>query len=77
MLDQSHCPTEVQFILAWQSNFGQDYLQISHKNMTCTLKQTCYPLIGLQVWCGAPGQKPYILKDTRLQSWVLNTEFQT
>ena len=65
MLDQGHCPTEIQSILAWQSNFRQDYLPISHKNKACTLEQIYSPLNALQLWCGDLGQKPYALQVTK------------
>jgi hypothetical protein len=43
------------FQTAWHPIFGCNYLQILHNNHAYTLKQSYYPLIGLQYWCGDLG----------------------
>jgi hypothetical protein len=62
---------------AWQPNFRLNYLWIFLNNWAYTLKQSCPPIIGLQLWCGYLGQKLYILKATRLKSWAKISEIQT
>jgi hypothetical protein len=73
----SHCYWKFSPGIAWQPDFEGDYLQFFLNNYAYTFKQSCSPMIGLQFWCGDLGQKPYILKDTKLKSWAHNTVFQT
>jgi hypothetical protein len=62
---------------AWQSNFRLYYLQYFLNNNAHILKQSCSPMLGLQVWCGDLGQNLFCLKVTRSQRWPQYTEIQT
>jgi hypothetical protein len=42
----------------WQPNFRLNYLQFILNNWAHILKQSCSPMIGLQLWYGNLGQKP-------------------
>jgi hypothetical protein len=72
-----HCLSEIQTLSDWQPDFRPNYLPFLLNNYAYTLKQSCSPLLGLQVWCGDLGQEPYNLEVTKLQSWADNTDFQT
>ena len=52
------------------------FLQISHKTMAWILKQSCSPMIGLQLWCGHLTWILTILKATQPQSWAYNPDFR-
>jgi hypothetical protein len=52
---QSHCHWKFRLKMTWQPDFGSDYLQFLHNNYAYTIKQSCSPLIGLQIWCGDLG----------------------
>jgi hypothetical protein len=72
-----HCLSEIQTLSDWQPDFRLNYLPFLLNNYAYTLKQSCSPLLGLQVWCGDLGQILTDLKVNKLQSWAHNTKFQT
>jgi hypothetical protein len=78
---QSHCSCTVSLKFriqpAWQPIFGWSFLQFLFNNYAYTLKQSCSPWLGLQVWCGDLGQNLFCLKVTRSQRWAQYTEIQT
>jgi hypothetical protein len=75
-LEQSHCQLKVQTISVWHSNFNWVFLPTSHKIMAWILKQSCSPMLGLQLWCGHLTWILIILKATQPQNWAYNPDFR-
>ena len=72
----SHCSWKFSSGRDWQPDFELNYLSNTLNNYAYHLKQSCSPLIDLQIWCGDLGQNLLCLEVTRSQRWAQYTEIR-
>jgi hypothetical protein len=71
-----HWTSKLLIESAWQPIFRLNYLQYSLNNFAHSLKQSCSPMIGFQLWCDHLTWILTILKATQPQSWAYNPVFR-